>query len=137
LRPPQQPRPESRPSPSTTERRLTVALRAFWPAADQKFEWTAFAGRAYVTLTFGVLAAFAARKGQRHQEVERRNRRVELELASINLYLGPLPEGERHAVMKELAHRLFGRDEGVEETKEDLAKMVPMEALKLFLERRS
>jgi hypothetical protein len=39
--------------------------------------------------------------------------------------------------MKELAHRLFGRDEAVEETREDLGNMVPMEALKLFLDRRS
>lgn len=87
------------------------AVYAFFSTLHDDFKWGVFLARAFVALTFGILAGYAARQAEKHHQVERRSRRVELELASIGPFLSELPEGERNEVKKRLAARLFGNTE--------------------------
>lgn len=88
---------------------VAFAAWAFLPTLGGTFNWSAFAGRAFVTLSFGALAAYAARRAEHHRDEERRNRRLELELASVGPFLDLLPEDVQHEVRRQLADRFFGQ----------------------------
>lgn len=90
------------------------AVYAFFGTLNDDVKWGVFLARAFVAITFGVLAGYAARQAEKHHQVERRNRRVELELASIGPFLAELPEEERNEAKKRLAARLFGNTDGME-----------------------
>lgn len=64
--------------------------------------------RAFVALTFGILAAYSARQGDRYSDIEVTNRRFQLELSSIDPYLANLPSDTQHKLKVELGQRLFG-----------------------------
>ena len=68
-----------------------------------------FLGRAFVTGSIGVLATYSARQAGKNQEVERYNRRMELELASIDPYIVPLPLENQHKIKELIVDRLFGQ----------------------------
>lgn len=118
------------------------AIYAFVLTLHSGFTWGLFAGRAFVAVTFGILSTYAAREAEKHNEIERRNRRMELELASINPYLAELPTALQQEIKQNLAERLFGQKD-IEETKPsatsagtalDIVK-VALENLKLALEQ--
>lgn len=88
---------------------VVFAIFAFKGTLDE-FEIGAFLARFGVVLTFGALAGYGARQADKHHKVERRNRRVELELASIDPFLAELPEAERNQVKAAVADRLFARE---------------------------
>lgn len=75
------------------------------------FSWSTFAGRVFVAGTFGVLATYGGRQVSLHQASERLNRKMELELTSIDSYLASLPEDMRHMLKGSLADRLFGQED--------------------------
>jgi len=119
-----------------------VAIWAFWVATHTQFNWGLFSSRIFVALPFGIIAAYAARQADKHHDLERRNRRVELELASIDPYILPLPEEVRHEVKRQLAERLFGQSEPIQSgkasdssgTATDVAKIV-LDAVKTGLDQ--
>ncbi|MDX9688069.1 hypothetical protein [Halopseudomonas formosensis] len=88
---------------------VLFAVSAFREALED-FHLTAFLARFSVILTFAALAGYAARQAEKHHKVERQNRRIELELASIDPFLAELPEEERNQVKAAVADRLFARD---------------------------
>lgn len=92
---------------------IFVAWQAFLPAIDkqQTFLWGAFAGRVFVTLTFGVLAGYAAHQANHYQDRERRNRKTALELESLGPYLASLPDTKQEEFRLLMADRTFGREE--------------------------
>jgi len=69
-----------------------------------------FLARAFVTGTFGVFAGYSARQASRHAEIERYNRRMELEIASIEPYLENLPPDIQNAIKEDFAKKVFGRE---------------------------
>jgi len=69
-----------------------------------------FLARAFVTGTFGVFAGYSARQASRHAEIERYNRRMELEIASIEPYLEKLPPDIQNAIKEDFAKKVFGRE---------------------------
>lgn len=87
---------------------IIFAVFAFAATLGSDVSWQAFAARAFVAATFGLLAAYAARQADRHESVERSSRRLELALASIDPYLVNLPEDLQHQVKQELAMKFFG-----------------------------
>lgn len=91
---------------------IYVAWQAFLPALDkqQAFAWGAFAGRVFVSLTFGVLAGYAAHQANHYQNRERRNRKTALELESLGPYLASLPDAKQEEFRLLMADRTFGRD---------------------------
>lgn len=98
---------------------IGFAIVAFYIVLQEKFDWSLVAGRVFVASTFGVLGAYAARLADRHEEKEKINRRMELELASIDPYLVGLPEEVLHKLKASLAERLFARKEPIKAKKKE------------------
>ncbi|WP_163576229.1 hypothetical protein [Halomonas faecis] len=86
------------------------AIYAFHGTFDD-FNLGAFLARFGVVLTFAALAGYGARQADKHHKVERRNRRVELELASIDPFLAELPDDEKNKIKAAVADRLFARED--------------------------
>ena len=97
---------------------IAFALSTFFFGSTAEFSWPAFASRVFATLTFGLLAGYAARQAQLHQKAERDNRRLELEIQSLDPFLAELPEATRVEVKRELADRWFAQRE-VSATKDE------------------
>lgn len=89
---------------------IGFAIYAFHGTFDD-FSLGVFLARFGVVLTFGALAGYAARQADKHHKVERRNRRVELELASIDPFLAELPDEQRNKIKAVVADRMFAREE--------------------------
>jgi len=91
-----------------------VAIHAFLPIAEGTFSWGAFAGRTFVALTIGVLAAYAAKQADGYQKTERINRRLALELQAMGPFIAPLPAEKQEEFRLKIGDRSFGhRDDGV------------------------
>lgn len=107
------------------------AIYAFLSTLSGEIDWGIFAAKVFVSITFGIAAAYAARQADKHERNERRNRRMELELASVGPYLLDLPRDRQQQIKEELAQRLFGRGDSefgetggkVSGTAADLLKM--------------
>ncbi|MGM0879716.1 MAG: hypothetical protein ACQEXQ_01595 [Bacillota bacterium] len=74
---------------------IGFSVYAFLFTTDKSFSWSVFSGRVFVAATFGVLATYGGRQAGKHQVAERLNRKMELELASIDPYLASMPEDFR------------------------------------------
>ncbi|HAF24868.1 MAG TPA: hypothetical protein DCK93_18510 [Blastocatellia bacterium] len=109
---------------------IVFAIIAFHSTIQGDFKLGVFGARAFVAIAFGIAAAWAAREAEKHQNVERQSRKMELELASINPYLALLPDDTQFAVKTELAKRFFGQSEPIAESKSD--KQVTGSALDLL-----
>lgn len=88
---------------------IVFAVYAFQTTEAAVFSVAQFAARALVTSTFGILAAFSARQASKHDDKERYNRKMELEMASIDPFLAGLPEDIKNQVKAELAQGLFAQ----------------------------
>lgn len=100
---------------------IGFAIYAFYGVLkiEPTLNWSLFAGRVFVASTFALLGTYAARLADRHEEKERINRRMELELASIDPYLVGLPEEVSHKLKASLAERLFARKEPIKAKKKE------------------
>lgn len=87
---------------------ISFAIVAFAGTVSPEFAWPRFAARAFVAVTFGLLAAYAARQADRFDAAEAQNRRTELALASLQPFLVGVPESDQHELKKQLAVRFFG-----------------------------
>jgi len=72
------------------------------------FSWEVAVFRVLVVATFLAPALYCARESGKHREEEHRNRRIELELASIEPYLDKLPEEKAQQIIEQLASQYFG-----------------------------
>lgn len=90
---------------------IIIAYKAFLPVVQGAFSWESFAGRVFVSLTVGVLAAYAAAQADKYLEVERRNHKLALELEAIGPYLAPLPTEMQEQFRLQIGERSFGREE--------------------------
>ena len=91
-----------------------LAFRTLPLLEDSKgqFNWGGFAGRVLLLGSLGVIAAYAGSQGDKLFEVEKRNRKLALELEAIGPYLAPLPEDEQNKFRIQIGERSFGRDDG-------------------------
>lgn len=92
---------------------IGVAIYAFLPALGGEFSWGSFAGRVFISLTFGVLAAYAASQADKYQKVERQNRRLALELEAMGPFIAPLPLEKQEEFRLNIGDRSFGHGDGV------------------------
>lgn len=90
---------------------IFIAYKAFLPVVQGAFSWESFAGRVFVSLTVGVLAAYAAAQADKYQEFEKGNRKLALELEAIGPYLAPLSPEMQEQFRLKLGERTFGRDD--------------------------
>ncbi len=90
-----------------------LAFRTLPLLEDSKgqFNWGGFAGRVLLLGSLGVIAAYAGSQGDKLFEVEKRNRKLALELEAIGPYLAPLPEDEQNKFRIQIGERSFGRDD--------------------------
>ena len=87
---------------------IVVAIRAFLPLVRGTFTWESFAGRVFVSLTVGVLAAYAISQADKYQQVERRSRKLALELEAIGPYIASLPQDKQEEFRLRIGDRTFG-----------------------------
>lgn len=90
-----------------------IAYEAFLPVVKAEFSWPSFAGRVFVALTVGALAAYAGTQADRYQKMERYNRRLALELEAIGPYIAPLSEEKQADFRVKVGERSFGQGEGL------------------------
>ena len=113
---------------------IVFAIYAYTSAFNHEVKWGEFAARIFVATSFGILAAYAALQADKHEKAERKNRKIELELASISPYLHSLPVEQQHKIKAELASRLFGNNESIEEKVDKKTTGSIIDVLKLALE---
>jgi hypothetical protein len=87
---------------------IVVAFKAFLPLVQGAFTWESFAGRVFVSLTVGVLAAYAISQADKYQQVERRSRKLALELEAIGPFLASLPVEKQEEFRLKVGDRSFG-----------------------------
>lgn len=82
----------------------------------EKFDMWLAIFRFAIGFAFLVPGVYAARESSRHRTLEHRNRRAELELASIDSYLNSLPKEKQDEIKAELSPKYFGgNDEKADE----------------------
>lgn len=91
---------------------IVLAVLIFLPQLAGSFSWENFAGRVFITLTVGVLAAYAGNQADKYQKIERYSRNLALELQAIGPYIAPLPEDKQHEFRLMIGDRTFGREGG-------------------------
>ena len=87
---------------------IVVAYKAFLPLVEGSFTWEGFAGRVFVSLTVGVLAAYAISQADKYQQVERRSRKLALELEALGPFLASLPTEKQDDFRIRVGDRSFG-----------------------------
>lgn len=75
---------------------------------EGEMSWTALISRMVLTGVGITLFTYTAKQATNHRNEERRNRRIELELASLDPYLKDLEELEQKKVKQELVDKYFG-----------------------------
>lgn len=87
---------------------ICFAILAFVATQSESINWGGVGARAFVAITFGILAAYCARQGDRYSDQEIANRRFQLEFSSIDPYVANLPADVQHKLKVELGQKLFG-----------------------------
>jgi hypothetical protein len=87
------------------------AYHAFLPSIQADFRWESFAARVFLTITVGVLAAYAGAQADRFFHMEKSNRKLALELAAIDPFIALLPQEEQNKFKLEVGRRSFAQEE--------------------------
>ena len=87
---------------------IFVAYKAFLPLVQGAFTWESFAGRIFVSLTVGVLAAYAISQADKYQQIERRSNKLALELAALGPFVASLPTDKQEEFRIRVGDRSFG-----------------------------
>jgi hypothetical protein len=91
---------------------IGVAIYAILIVPQGTFTWSSFAGRFYISVTFGLLAAYSASQADRYQKLERVNRRSALELQAMGPFMAPMTVDKQQEFRLKIGERSFGhRDE--------------------------
>lgn len=90
---------------------IAVAVYAFLPELNKDFTWPGFAGRVFISLTVGALAAYAGSQADKYQKIERRSRKFALEFEAIGPYIAPLPQDKQEEFRLKVGERSFGQDD--------------------------
>tara|TARA_R110002073_G_C9498353_1_gene581693 strand:- start:2110 stop:3447 length:1338 start_codon:yes stop_codon:yes gene_type:complete len=75
------------------------------------FDVYSFLRKSLVTVPFLLFAAYAAQQGTRSRKLGSRNRRYQLEMASLDPFLASLEVDKQNEIKVKLADRLFGKPE--------------------------
>ena len=90
---------------------ILIAYVSFLPAIEKGFNWPGFAGRVFVALTVGALAAYAGTQADKYLKIERYNRRMALELEALGPFIAPLSDQEQTDFRLKVGDRSFGQGE--------------------------
>lgn len=87
----------------------------------------------FVAVTCGLLAAYAAREVDKYGQIERHNRKMELELASIDPYLINFDKTKREQIKETIAHKVFGQASSIDIKHPEKFSGNAMDTLKLAI----
>jgi gas vesicle protein len=102
-------------------------------AAKGDFDWKIVTLRMGTTLTFLIPAIYASKESAKHRQREILNRKMELELASIDPYLERLPDEKRIELKGSLTERFFGQPETMAELEEPIKASSLLDLIKTVL----
>jgi hypothetical protein len=108
---------------------IYFAYHAFLPALKGEFTWEGFATRVFLTITVGVLAAYAASQADRFFQMEKSNRKLALELAAIDPFIALLPAEEQQKFKLEVGKRTFAQEETSPPHKSDKSPATTLDVL--------
>ena len=87
--------------------------------SDSDF-YQGFLTRVFLSITFGIFAAYASRQASRFFDMEQRNRKLALELEALGPFIEPLDKADRDKFRVQIGDRSFGvDDQEASKTKED------------------
>lgn len=99
---------------------LKVAAEIASKPSTQADFYQGLATRVFLSITFGIFAAYAARQASRFFEMEQKNRKMALELEALGPFIEPLDKPERDKFRVQIGDRSFGvSDQDASKTKED------------------
>ncbi|SEB49789.1 hypothetical protein SAMN04489761_1054 [Tenacibaculum sp. MAR_2009_124] len=75
---------------------------------DSEFDWTKSLIRIIAAAALSYPATYASRESSKHRKLENFNRKLELELASIESFIEILPEEKKQGIKEKLAEKYFG-----------------------------
>ena len=87
---------------------IAVSMYTLYFSFTHEDAWPMFAFRIIAVVVLAFPAFYTMSESTKHRERERQNRKVFLELASIDAYLVMLPEGERNKIKGDLSDKFFG-----------------------------
>lgn len=87
---------------------VTVILYMGFVSLHERFDLWLAIFRFAIGFAFLVPGVYCARESSQHRIVEQKNRRAELELASIDSYLNSLPKEKQDEIKAELSPKYFG-----------------------------
>lgn len=85
--------------------------------------------RIFLSITFGIFAAYAARQADKFFNIEKNNRKLALELEALGPFIAPLPIEMQHKFRAEIGERSFGHKEETV-SKDDSAPVSFMDLVK-------
>lgn len=77
-------------------------------------DWKIFLFRLGTVFVIAIPAVYAAQESSKHRRCEQQNRKLQVELASIDAYLVQLPEAKRHELKEKLTEKFFGQPDSPE-----------------------
>jgi len=90
---------------------IAFAYYAFLPSIKGDFRWESLAARVFLTVSVGVLAAYAGTQADRFFHMEKNNRKLALELAAIDPFIALWPLEEQQKFKLAVGQRTFAQDE--------------------------
>lgn len=72
-------------------------------------DWKIFMFRFATVFVIAIPAIYAAQESSKHRRREQQNRKLQVELASIDAYLVQLPEPKQHELKEKLTEKFFGQ----------------------------
>ena len=112
---------------------IIFGILSFKLTVETTFSWGILGARLFAASTFGILAAYAARLADKHDFSEKLNRKMELELASIDPYIVNLPAEFKHNIKKQLSDKLFGQYDVLKTTNEEKVSNSSIDLIKTSL----
>lgn len=95
----------------------TILLVTIFQVNGSDIKWELALIRIAAAAVLSYPATYCSRESAKHRKLENLNRRIELELASINPFIEFLEEDKQNEIKENLVSKYFGKDQTVEEDK--------------------
>jgi hypothetical protein len=89
---------------------MATIQAASTPVSDSAF-YQGLATRIFLSITFGIFAAYASRQASHFLEMERKNRKLALELEALGPYIAPLDKEKQDEFRIKIGDRSFGMND--------------------------
>jgi hypothetical protein len=86
---------------------IAVTILLTLPAGG--VDWERYVGRVLITAPFIGIAGYAATQSAKHRRAEREARKVDLDLAALELYLELFPDDRKNEIKEKIGLQVFGQ----------------------------